>query len=102
MGYDTGQVILERILELSALQIRLLEENRVEELLKCQEQREVLFSSLGSPENYRGQRIKALADKILENDRVLSLNIGMLLGDLKGRLERIDRGAKAIKAYRAG
>ncbi len=93
--------ILKRILDLSRLQIGHLTENRLVELIKCQQEREVLFESLRQyPEDsYKTPGLKALLNDILDSDRSITLNAESTMGKLKDKFSQIKKGAKALKAY---
>ncbi len=93
--------ILKRVLDLSRLQVGHLAENRLVELIKCQEEREVLFESLREypDESYKAPGLKILLKDILESDRSITLNAESTMGKLRGKLSQINKGSKALKAY---
>lgn len=105
MASEKGRAeeILGRVLELSLLQRRLLDEKRFEELASKQKERETLFIELqglpGAP--YREEPLRSIIVKILDNDRVLSLSMESSMGEISMKLGRIKKGSKAAKAYSA-
>lgn len=96
--------ILSRVLDISTVQKGLLAENRVEELLALQQEREDLFSELRSlpPARYKEEPFKTILDGIRENDSVLMMSLGTMLSDVGGKIGKVVSGSKAAKAYSAG
>ncbi len=93
--------ILGKLLDLSRLQIRHLAENRLVELIKCQEEREILIERLREypDESYKAPELKFLLGEILESDRSITLNAESTMGKLKDKFSQIRKGSKALKAY---
>ena len=93
--------ILKRVLDLSRLQVGHLVENRLVELIKCQQEREGLFESLREypDESYKAPELKILLQDILESDRSITLNAESTMGKLKDKFSQIKKGSKALKAY---
>src|SRR5574337_586831 len=103
MGHrrERHEEILLRVLELSQLQRKLLSENRFNDLLKSQSEREALLAELeGSGKvDIREERLKRLVETILVNDRVLTLSIESSMGEIRCKLDKIKNGLKALRAY---
>ncbi len=93
--------ILRRVLDLSRLQRNLLGENRLQDLLKTQSERETLLAELeGSGKiDLNDERLKRLVDGILANDKVLTLTIESSMGEIRCKLDKIKNGLKALRAY---
>jgi len=103
--YSRGECLekLNRLLEISTLQVRFIKENRLEELLLCQAERDLLFSYLSQNSPHRGDpELKALADKIRENDKRLLSELSTVMGSTSSRLGHLKTGRSAIKAYGQG
>lgn len=103
MGSKRHLEILKSVLETSVLQRRLFDEKRFEELLLKQKEREALFAELSSLESpdLKCEEARSLIVRILENDRVLSLCMESSMEEIAGKLGRIKKGAKVVKAYGA-
>lgn len=105
MGSETGRFMerLLRVLEISNAQKKLFEENRMEELSALQLERERIFLELKALEGEMPPRetLRPVVKKIEENDALLRMNIEGALSGVKGRLEKIQNGTKAVKAYTA-
>ncbi len=104
MAHDHGAQagLLKRVLALSRLQSGHLMNNRLADLLKCQEERDGIFAKLREypDESYRdAPGLKALVQEILDNDRRLTLNAGTTRDELKKKISRVQRGTKAVRAY---
>ena len=93
--------ILKKVLNISRLQTAHRTENRLAELIKCQQEREVLFESLRKypDESYKTPELKALLEEILKSDRSITLNAESTMGKLRDKFSQINKGAKALKAY---
>ncbi len=94
--------LLKRVLALSRLQFGHLLDNRLADLLKCQEERDGIFVKLREypDESYRETPgLKAIVNEILDNDRHLTLNAGTTLDELKKKISKVQRGVKAVRAY---
>lgn len=92
--------ILNRLLELSALQRRFICEKRIDELIRSQEERNILFTMFRDPGPERSNpALKALADKLSESDRLLAEEVGMVLDSIGARLGQLRSGMAAVKAY---
>ena len=103
MAYDSlaQAEILKRILDLSRLQVGHLGENRLVELIKCQEEREGLFACLREypDESYKAPGLKILLKDIIDSDRSITLNAESTMGKLRDKFSQIKKGSKALKAY---
>lgn len=102
MGPDisTQAGILSRLLEISVLQRRLIEENRIEELLSAQIERAGLFSTLDlSGEPVADSALKELARKLADSDRELSAIVQQVMDAVGSRLGQVKTGMSAVKAY---
>jgi hypothetical protein len=94
--------LLNRVLALSRLQSGHLLDNRLADLLRCQEERDGIFAKLREypDESYRETPgLKALVNEILDNDRGLTLNAESTLDELKKKILKVRKGAKAVRAY---
>ncbi|MBI5827497.1 MAG: hypothetical protein HZB22_07220 [Deltaproteobacteria bacterium] len=105
MGCETGRFMekLLKVLEISNAQKKLFEENRMEELSALQLERERIFIELKALEGETPPRetLRPAVKEIEENDTLLRMNIEGALSGIKGRLEKIKNGTKAVKAYTA-
>ena len=93
--------ILGRLLEISVLQRRLVEENRIEELLSSQAERDGLFAMLdlsGVPVA-EGGGLRELARELSESDRKLSGEVLQRMDAVGSRLGQVKTGLSAMKAY---
>jgi len=93
--------ILMKLLEISRLQLRLVEENRIEELLSSQAERDGLFAMLdlsGGPVA-EGGGLRELARELSENDRKLSGEVLQRMDAVGSRLGQVKTGLSAMKAY---
>lgn len=95
--------MLIRMLEISNVQKKLFEENRMEELAALQIERERIFLELKGLEREKPSRdlLRPVVKKIEENDTLLRMNIEGALSGIKAKIEKIKNGTKAIKAYTA-
>lgn len=92
--------ILNRLLEISMLQRRLIEENRIEELLSAQIERAGLFSTLDlSGEPGADSALRELARDLADSDRELAAEIGQVMDSIGSRLGQVKTGMSAVKAY---
>ncbi|OGP15015.1 MAG: hypothetical protein A2052_04900 [Deltaproteobacteria bacterium GWA2_54_12] len=92
--------ILGRLLEISVLQRRLVEENRIEELLSAQIERAGLFSMLDlSGEPVADSALKELARELAGSDRELSAVVQQVMDAVGSRLGQVKTGMSAVKAY---
>lgn len=103
MGCETGRFMerLLRVLEISNAQKKLFEENRMEDLSALQLERERIFMELKSLEGEAppGDALRQVVKEIEENDTLLRMNIEGALSGIKGRIEKIKNGTKAVRAY---
>lgn len=102
MARDINRVaeILKRLMEISSAQRAHLEENRLDELLKGQSEREELFTELeGMQEFMKDERLKEAVNELAASDNVLFMNIESAVCFLKNKLHGVKKGAKAVKAY---
>ncbi|HHL39473.1 MAG TPA: hypothetical protein ENJ37_03100 [Deltaproteobacteria bacterium] len=94
--------LLERLLDISAEQRRLLQENRLVDVLRRQEERDRLVARLKvlAPGGLGGDdALRALAGKVVEEDRSLGVSIRTSMDDIRRKLMRISGGVKAARAY---
>ncbi len=99
---EKAAVLLAEVIELSTRQIGHFEANRVVEMLQCQQERTEVFNALVElplDEFAEEPQVKGLIDKVLEQDRVLSLNIESTIAEHKQKISSIQRGTIAMKAY---
>lgn len=89
---------LKRVLELSRLQKLYLKDGRLEEVIKCQMEREAILSETSVPET-GDVSLKALAAAIIESDRGLSEDMEIIMDGLGSKLIRIRKGTTAMRAY---
>ncbi len=103
MGSERHLEILKAVLETAVLQRRLFDEKRFEELFLKQKERETLFTELSSLEStdLKCEEARSLIARILDNDRVLSLCMESSMDEIAGKLGRIRKGARVVKAYGA-
>lgn len=105
MGSETGGFMekLLKVLDISRAQKKLLEDNRMEELSALQLERERIFLELKALEGEMPPRetLRRVVKEIDENDALLRMNIEGALSGIKGRLEKIKNGTKAVRAYTA-
>lgn len=104
MAPDSSQqaAILMKLLEISRLQLRLVEENRIEELLSSQAERDGLFAMLdlsGGPVAEGGGGLRELARELSESDRKLSGEVLQIMDAVGSRLGQVKTGLYAMKAY---
>lgn len=97
---STHAGILSRLLEISILQRRLIEENRIEELLSAQIERAGLFSMLDlSGKPVADHDLKALARELADSDKELSDAVQQVMDGVGSRLGQVKTGMSAVKAY---
>ncbi|MBI5809650.1 MAG: flagellar protein FliT [Deltaproteobacteria bacterium] len=94
-------VLLDRLLEMSALQRKAIEEGRIEELMNRHGEREALFTDIKrmDPAELNGHEAKRAIDNILESDRDLAAHIESSMEDLVKNLAKVSSGKKASAAY---
>ncbi|GEM_PF-6110048 len=91
---------LNRLLEISALQLRLIREKRLDEFAVCQAERERLFLDLGlSGAGCRDREARLLAERLIENDNLLASEMQSLMGGISSKLSQVKTGRSALKAY---
>lgn len=91
-----------KLLEISRLQHRLVEENRIEELLSSQAERDGLFAMLdlsGVPVAEGGDGLRELVRELSESDRKLSGEVRQRMDAVGSRLGQVKTGLSAMKAY---
>jgi len=91
--------ILERLIEVSALQLCFLRENRIDELLEAQSLRDGLFHELGSKPAEKSPELAALARELAESDRELSIGVSSVMESIAAKLGQVKTGMSAMKAY---
>lgn len=104
MGHDNGReaATLSGLLEISRLQRRLAAENRIEELLSSQAERDALFSMLdltGGGGTVLDSSLKELASELAESDQLLSAEVSRVMESVGSRLGQVKTGMSAVKAY---
>lgn len=94
---------LNRLLEISSLQLRLIREKRVDEFAACQAEREDLFTDLIRPGDFgRDPEARLLADRLIESDKLLAGEVQALMGGISSKLNQVKTGRSAVKAYAKG
>jgi hypothetical protein len=91
--------ILNKLIEISAVQLEFIGKNRIDELFEAQAERDSLFATLelfGKPSS---SELKELASKLAESDRVLSSQISRVMDSIGSRLGQVKTGMSAVKAY---
>lgn len=92
--------VLERVLELSKLQLKAMEESRLEDLVRCQEERErLLIGFYAVEERMPDAALKPIVDEVLANDKKLEFTIQAAMADMKEKLLSLNNGVTALKAY---
>jgi len=93
--------ILEEVLAISGRQERYLSENNLEDLLRAQQSREALLAELAEldPDLPDSGPLRDVLNRILENDRRITLNIETSLTGIRRRLEKLRKGSMAMRAY---
>jgi hypothetical protein len=97
--------LMDRLLNISQEQYRLLEERKVEEYLELGEKREVIISSLLKiTENYKKEirddpDMTEILRKILRLDQTNIDTLSKLMHQIKSDLTKITKGQKAFYAY---
>lgn len=86
-------------MELSALQRRYAEENRIEELVSSQTARDELFACLDLSGPSSGPELKAIARELSDSDRVLAGAIQGIMDSIGAKLGKVKTGMNAVKAY---
>jgi len=92
---------LNRLLEISVLQRRLVSEKRIDELLECHAQRETLFSTIDLSGSSTDESLKELARKLTESDRLLTAETRAVMEGMSARLNHLKAGQSALRAYGA-
>ncbi|MBW7956385.1 MAG: flagellar protein FliT [Deltaproteobacteria bacterium] len=91
---------LNRLLEISTLQLRFIREKRIEEFVACQAERERLFMDLGrSGPGGKAPEVRLLAERLLEADNLLTSEVQALMGGISSKLTQVKTGRSALKAY---
>ncbi len=94
--------LLKEIIALSDKQLHLMQERRLEELLRTTEHREKLFNKLKpllSDESRKDEEVKGLVNVLLEKDSRLTLNIESELLTIKEKMHRIPTRLRALRTY---
>lgn len=101
MAPDNRTAVLKKLLDISTLQLRLVDESRVEELLVAQAEREALFSTLdfAAKKPCACEEAKELARSLAESDRLLSAGVQRVMDSIGSRLGQVKTGMSALKAY---
>lgn len=91
---------LNRLLEISTIQLRFIKEKRIDEFVACQAERERLFLDLGLPvEGCNDTEARRLLERILENDNLLASEVRAVMGGISSKLGQVKTGRSALKAY---
>lgn len=96
---DQQAQILRQLVELSSLQRRYAEENRIEELVASQTLRDELFACLDLSGASSDPELKAIAAELSENDRVIVSAIQGIMDGIGAKLGQVKTGMNAVKAY---
>lgn len=96
---DEQAEILKKLLEISALQLGFLRENRIDELLEAQSLRDGLFQALESSPAGKSPELSALARELAESDRELSAGVSSVMESIAAKLGQVKTGMSAMKAY---
>ncbi len=93
--------ILERVLELSKLQLGYFEQRRYPELVRAQIERGELFVELDKVKGGIEEResLADLRDGILESDKELAILLGSEKNNLSDKLKKTAKGSTVLKAY---
>ncbi len=93
--------ILERVLELSRLQLGYFEQRRYPELVRAQIERGELFAALDEVKGSKEEResLSDLRDGILESDKELSIRLSSEKNNLSDKLKKTAKGSTVLKAY---
>lgn len=96
-----SKMILERLLELSELQIECFDQKRYPELLKAQAERGELFKELDKikGEGEEKKKLLELRDNLLASDKELTIRLSSEMESLRGKLKQTSTGSKALRAY---
>ncbi|MBE7414787.1 MAG: flagellar protein FliT [Deltaproteobacteria bacterium] len=87
---------LNRLHEISTLQLRFIREKRIEEFAACQAERERLFLDL---DGCNDPEARLLAERLLENDNLLVSEVRAVMGGISSKLNQVKTGRSALKAY---
>ncbi|MBE9528980.1 MAG: hypothetical protein IME99_07050 [Proteobacteria bacterium] len=102
---EKAAVLLAEVTELSTRQLEHFEANRIVEMLQCQQDRTVVFNSLVElplADFASDPRVKSLIEKVLAQDKVLSLNVESTVEEHKQKIASLQLGTIALKAYSGG
>lgn len=91
--------ILKKLIEISALQLDFLRENRIEKLFELHSRREGLIKALGSPGADQSPELSTLARELAASDAVLATGVRELMDSIASRLGQVKTGMSAVKAY---
>lgn len=89
---------LNRLHEISTLQLRFIREKRIEEFAACQAERERLFLDLDL-DGCNDPEARLLAERLLENDNLLASEVRAVMGGISSKLNQVKTGRSALKAY---
>lgn len=103
MGRDFSEAaeVLEKILEISNIQMKQLEEKSVDELINVDTLRERLFAELMqvNPDFLKDGSLKMISDEIAANDKVVYMNVESLFCVMKEKLLNINKGKSTFAAH---
>lgn len=93
--------ILERVLELSKLQLGFFEQRRYPELVQAQLERGELFATLDKVKGSKEERVSLsdLRDEIMESDKELAIRLSSEKDNLSDKLKKTAKGSTVLKAY---
>ncbi len=94
--------LLDTVLELSITQLEHLKNNRLVQMLECQQQRTDIFSKLAElclGKYIKEPEVKEVMEKILAHDKELAINIEATVQEHKKTISTLQKGSAAIKAY---
>ncbi len=96
---DEQREKLNRLLEISALQRRLVSEKRIDDLLQYHAEREALFATIDLTGSSADGSLKELAHKLSESDSLLMAETRALMEGMSARLNHLKAGQSALRAY---
>lgn len=91
--------VLKKLIELSVLQRRFINENRIDELFEAQAARDELFRSIHSAGPQGSPELAGLVRELAESDRELSAGVSSVMESIASKLGQVKTGMSAMKAY---
>lgn len=97
--------VIKQVLEISIKQKKLLEENRLSELLELQQKRDALISQIKGyavkeEDDASKKETSRLVKQILDNDSILMMKMMSSMEDIKKELKSTVGGKKLVRAYK--